>query len=389
MSKAILITYPESHALKEARSLAEAAGYDVVKTITQKYLTKSKYGIGAGKADEVKEYVASLKPDVIVFDEVLKSIQLYNLGKRLGVEVIDRERLILEIFERRASSAESRIQVKLAQLRYEMTRAREKVRLARQGEQPGFFGLGRYEVDNYYRDIKRRIATLKSKLGKVSTRRTLHRIHRNKQGLPTACLAGYTSVGKTTLFNLLAGEEKDSGRGMFTTLSTSTRGIDLSDGRLLLSDTVGFISKLPAYMIEAFRSTLEELTWANVVLLVIDVSEPMNEMMRKFDSSLKALNELDVAPSKILYVLNKLDLTTQEDAIEKAKKLGIWEPDKTVLMSSKTGYNVETLLEMIEKKVFSSKAKADGEIEADNAQSVPSVQQDQIPNLIDIHGDES
>ena len=145
MSSAILITYIQQDSIKEALALAEASGYKVIKTITQRYLNKSRYGIGAGKAEEVKEYVNELKPDVIIFDEILKSVQVYNLAKLLHIEIIDRERLILEIFEKRASSAESRIQVKLAQLKYEMTRAREKVRLARQGEQPGFFGLGKIQ----------------------------------------------------------------------------------------------------------------------------------------------------------------------------------------------------------------------------------------------------
>jgi len=349
---AILITYPQQVSIKEALALAEAVGYKVVKTITQRYLTKSRYGIGAGKAEEVKEYVTELKPDVIIFDEVLKSVQIYNLAKLLQVEIIDRERLILEIFERRASSAESRIQVKLAQLRYEMTRAREKVRLARQGEQPGFFGLGRYEVDNYYRDIKRRIATLKEKLGKVSTRRDLYRYQRTKQGFPIVSLAGYTSAGKTTLFNSLTGESHDSGKGMFTTLATYTRALQLKEGKMLLSDTVGFISKLPAYMIEAFKSTLDELTYANLVMLVIDISEPLDEVVRKYDSSIDILNELHVPQTKILNVLNKIDLTSEEEAMEKAQHLDLLENRRHVMVSSKTGYNIERLKEMVNNMIF-------------------------------------
>ena len=352
MSNAILITYPQPDSIKEALALADAAGHKVIKTVTQKYLTKSRYGIGAGKAEEVKEYVEELKPDVIIFDEVLKSVQVYNLAKLLQIEIIDRERLILEIFEKRASTAESRIQVKLAQLRYEMTRAREKVRLARQGEQPGFFGLGRYEVDNYYRDIKRRIAVLKQKLGKVSTRRDLHRYQRSRQGFPSVSLAGYTSAGKTTLFNLLTGESHDSGRGMFTTLATYARALQLEKGKVLLSDTVGFVSKLPAYMIEAFKSTLDELTYSNLVLLVIDISEPLDEIVRKYDSSIDILNELRVPQTKVLNILNKIDLTNEKEALEKAAHLDLLENKRHVMISSKNGYNVEQLKEMINSMIF-------------------------------------
>jgi GTP-binding protein HflX len=233
-----------------------------------------------------------------------------------------------------------------------MTRAREKVRLARQGEQPGFFGLGRYEVDNYYRDIKRRIATLKQKLGKVSTRRDLHRYQRIKQGFPSVSLAGYTSAGKTTLFNFLTGESHDSGKGMFTTLATYTRALQLKEKKILLSDTVGFISKLPAYMIEAFKSTLDELTYADLVMLVIDISEPLDEVVRKYDSSIDILNELNVPQTKVLNVLNKLDLTDEEEAMEKMKHLDLLENRRHVIVSSKTGHNIGHLKEMMNNMIF-------------------------------------
>jgi len=359
LSKAILITYPQQNSIKEALALADAAGYSVVKTVTQRYLTKSRYGIGEGKAEEVKEYVEELKPDVVIFDEVLKSVQIYNLAKLLQIEIIDRERLILEIFERRASTAESRIQVKLAQLRYEMTRAREKVRLARQGEQPGFFGLGRYEVDNYYRDIKRRIAVLKQKLGKVSTRRDLYRHQRTKQGLPSVSLAGYTSAGKTTLFNLLTGESYECGKGMFTTLATYTRALELKNGKVLISDTVGFISKLPAYMIEAFKSTLDELTYSNLILLVMDISESKDEVVRKYESSIHILNELRVPQTKVINILNKIDLTNEEDALEKAKHLALLENKRYIAVSSKKGYNIDRLKDMISNMIFQEKVSAE------------------------------
>ncbi len=362
MSSAILITYIQQDSIKEALALAEASGYKVIKTITQRYLNKSRYGIGAGKAEEVKEYVNELKPDVIIFDEILKSVQVYNLAKLLHIEIIDRERLILEIFEKRASSAESRIQVKLAQLKYEMTRAREKVRLARQGEQPGFFGLGKYEVDNYHLDIKRRMSILKEKLNKISIRRDLHRHQRIKQGFPSICLAGYTSAGKTTMFNFLTGENYDNDKGIFTTLATYTKAFQLKEEKILLSDTVGFISKLPAYMIEAFKSTLDELTYAKLVILVIDISEPFDEIEKKYDSSIDTLNRLQVPQTKILNVLNKIDLTSEEEALEKAMHLDILNNRRYVMISSKTGYNFEYLKEIINNMIFDkTKVKVNNE----------------------------
>jgi GTP-binding protein HflX len=338
--------------VKEAVSLADAAGYSIIRTVTQKQIVKSRFGIGRGKAEEVKELVEELKPDVIVFDEVLKPTQMYNLASLCKIEIVDRERLILEIFERRASTTESQIQIKLAQLRYDMARAREKVRLARVGEQPGFYGLGKYEADVYFLDIKRRAAVLKKKLEKEETRRQLHRNQRAKVGLPTVSLAGYTSAGKTTLFNKLTGEAKVTGLGLFTTLSTFTRAIDLQGDKVLLNDTVGFISKLPAYMIDAFKSTLEELTYASLVLLVLDISEPMDEIAGKYVSSLDVINEFEVPDTRIIYVLNKVDLTSPEDAFDKAGQLGILDTRRVLPVSARTGYNTNQLKNLVRSMLF-------------------------------------
>jgi GTP-binding protein HflX len=350
--KAILITYPFEQAVKEAVSLADAAGYEIVRTVTQRQIIKSRFGIGRGKAEEVKEMVQELKPEVIVFDEVLKPTQMYNLASLCKIEIVDRERLILEIFERRASTTESQIQIKLAQLRYDMARAREKVRLARVGEQPGFYGLGKYEADVYFLDIKRRAAVLKKKLEKEETRRQLHRDQRARVGLPTVSLAGYTSAGKTSLFNVLTGEVKATDKSVFTTLSTFTRAIDLAGDKVLLNDTVGFISKLPAYMIDAFKSTLDELKYASLALLVLDISEPIDELARKYESSLDVINEFEVPSTRIVYVLNKVDLTSPEDAFDKAGQLGILDTRRVIPVSAKTGYNVNQLKKLIRSMLF-------------------------------------
>ncbi|HEY8140837.1 MAG TPA: GTPase HflX [Nitrososphaera sp.] len=360
--KAILITYPIEQAIKEAVSLADAAGYAIVKTVTQRDITHSKYGIGRGKAEEVKELVSDIKPEVIIFDEVLRPRQAYSLAGLCKVEIVDRERLILEIFERRASTAESRIQIRLAQLRYDITRARDMVRLARAGEQPGFFGLGKYEADVYVLDIKRHIVILKKKLEKEEKRRQLHRTNRTRSGLPTVSLAGYTSAGKTTLFNMMTGEGKITGQGLFTTLSTFTRAVQLHGGKVLLNDTVGFVSKLPAYMIDAFKSTLDELKYANLVVLVIDISEPIEEVALKYHSSLDVINEFEVPATKIIYVLNKVDLTGAEDAFDKAGQLGILDTKRVIPVSASTGHNIGQLKDMIGLMLFETEKvdKPDG-----------------------------
>ena len=340
---AILITYDQEDIIKEALALCETAGYKVFKIIKQRFLNRAKYGLGEGKVEELKEFIKSTKPDVIIFDEILKPSQNYNLASTLKTNILDREALILEIFEHNATSSESKLQVKMAQLRYEMSRAKEKVRLAKMGEQPGFMGIGKFEVDVYFNDIKNRMNGVKGKLVKAGKQRALHRQSRDRIGFKTISLAGYTSAGKTTLFNVLTGEKKEESEKLFTTLSTTTRRITLSAMDVLISDTVGFISKLPAYMIEAFKSTLEELIYTDVVILVIDISDPILELKKKFRSCISTLEEIGVSQDKIIFALNKSDLVLPDDITQKVMEIGLKENKKWLSISSVTGQNVRQL----------------------------------------------
>ncbi|MFB5621215.1 MAG: GTPase HflX [Nitrosopumilus sp.] len=347
MNSAILITYDREDAINEAKGLCDAAGYQVVHTITQKFLQKRKYGISGGVLENLEELSEKLRPDVIVFDEILKPSQNYNIASVLHREVLDREALILEIFESRASSAESKLQVKLAQLRYEMSRAKEKVRLSNMGEQPGFMGIGKFEVDVYYNDIKHRMQTIRSKLEKAGKQRDLHRQGRKRMGFKTVSLAGYTSAGKTTLFNKMTGEVKAQSKELFTTLSTTVRRTTINQEPFLISDTVGFISKLPAYMIDAFKSTLEELKHADIIIVVIDVSDSLFDLKKKFASCMKTLNELGVEKEKMIYALNKVDLLENEEIEQKVDILNLNENKKWISVSAKSGENVNHLKELI------------------------------------------
>jgi GTP-binding protein HflX len=153
----------------------------------------------------------------------------------------------------------------------------------------------------------------------------------------------------------MTGETKVTGQGIFTTLSTFTRAIDLQGGKVLLNDTIGFISKLPPYMIDAFKSTLDELAYASLVLLVLDISEPADEIRRKFESSRDVINEFEVPDTKIIYVLNKADLTTVEDAFHKADQLGILDSKRLLAVSAKTGYNIDQLKNLITSRLFETK----------------------------------
>ena len=347
MKTAILITYDINDSVNEALALCDTANYRVSKIIKQDYLLRQKFGIGEGKVEEIKELIKKLRPDVIIYDEILKPRINYNLASKLKIPIIDRETLILEIFVNHAVSSESKLQIKLAQLRYEMSRAKETVRLAKQGEQPGFLGIGKFEVDVYYNDIKHRIESIKSKLKKAGKQRALHRQSRERMGFKTISLAGYTSAGKTTLFNLLTGENRQKGKELFTTLSTTTRRINIDRKPVLISDTVGFISRLPAYMIEAFRSTLEELLYTDIVIVVIDSSDLQTELKKKFQSCTKTLSELGVEPDKMIFALNKSDLIKPEKIIENTKYLKLDETKKWIPISAVTGKNILELKDLI------------------------------------------
>ena len=309
-NKAIIVTYPDEFAKTEITELARAAGYEVGEIVTQRDIIRSEYGVGVGKADELEGMVAESHAGTIIIDEAMSSAQAYKLQSKTHALVVDRERLILNIFARRAVTTEAKLQVKLAELRYEMPRARDAVRFSTKGEQAGFMGMGEYAVDVRFRDLKRQMVFVKEKLEKSRTVRDLHTRQRRKLGVPFVSLAGYTSSGKTTLFNRLSAESKEESPNLFTTLATTTRMVTFpnSKKRVLLSDTVGFISRLPAYLVESFKSTLDELRYADLVLLMVDASESAESIGIKLSSCRETLSELEVDPARILLVLNKVDL---------------------------------------------------------------------------------
>ncbi|EPA06533.1 GTPase HflX [Candidatus Nitrosarchaeum limnium] len=356
MNSAILITYDKEDAVNEAIGLCDAAGIQVIHTIKQNFLKRPKYGIGGGVLEKLEEISEKLKPDIIVFDEILKPSQNYNLASVLHREILDREALILEIFESRASSAESKLQVKLAQLRYEMVRAKEKIRLSSMGEQPGFMGIGKFEIDVYHNDIKHRMQTVKEKLERAGKQRELHRQGRKRLGFKTISLAGYTSSGKTTLFNKITGETKEQSKSLFTTLSTTTRRFSIDHEPYLIADTVGFISKLPAYMIDAFKSTLEELVHTDVIIVVVDISDTLFELKKKFASCMRTLSELGVEMDKIIFALNKSDLLSVDEIEEKIELLNLKDYKKRIAVSAKTGSNIGELKELAKNIIQSQKS---------------------------------
>ncbi len=352
----ILVTYPHAFAVEEAKSLVDSSDRLIVGVFSQKYLNHSHYGIGSGKAEQIKEFVRESKAEEIVIDEHLTSRQIYNLEKLTGVQVIDRERLILDIFYTRATTTEAKLQIELAEIQYEMPRVRENAKLTSGGERSGKGGMGEYVVDVKFRNLKRRISFIKEKLDDAHRKRDLYHKQRIKTGMPVVSLVGYTSSGKTTLFNLLTGEHKQISNSLFTTLSTTTRLSKIDAREILLTDTVGFISRLPTYMIDAFKSTLEESLAADLILLLIDISEDLQDIRIKHAACREVLEELKVDKSKVLMVFTKCDRLDSQEIVKKISEvLGISTP---VLISSKSGYGITKLKSIISHQSYAvSRAK--------------------------------
>jgi len=286
----------------------------------------------------------------IIFDNNLKPLQAYNLAKATKVEVIDRFQLILEIFTRRATTTEAKLQIQLATQKNELKHAKEKVRLTKMGEQPGFMGIGVYEAEVYIEAIKRQIHTIQKKLKRVREKRVLHRYRRAELGFSSIALAGYTNAGKSSLFNAIAEQTARVDNALFTTLSTTTRLVEFSKRKFLLTDTVGFIDRLPLSLIEAFHSTLEETIYSDLILLVLDVSEPIQIIEKKIKTCQETIEHIGASNVSVITVFNKIDKLSEVDVKQKFEIL----KEKTknpILISALTQTNIDKLKKEIVKKL--------------------------------------
>jgi len=334
--------------LDELKNLAKAAGYSTVGSIEQVRKQDPEYQIGRGKINDLTNLVNQTSPEKIIFDNTLTPVQAHNLSKVTGLVVIDRFQLILEIFSIRASTYEAELQIKLASLRYDLSRVKEKVKLAKMDEQQGFMGLGKYGTDIYFDTVKRQISSINQKLKKKQEERQLHRVRRANLGFSSISLAGYTNAGKSSLFNLLTHETVPVDNALFTTLSTTSRELELSKRKILLTDTVGFIDRLPLKLVKAFHSTLEETIFSDLIILVIDSSEPKEEIERKFSCSLDTIKQIGATGIPVVTALNKIDLIEKnelEQKMEYLKKL----TTNPVPISVLQKINIDTLRQEITK----------------------------------------
>ncbi|WP_160693074.1 GTPase HflX [Clostridium sp. C2-6-12] len=357
--KAILVGSDTKESLEELKELAEACNVPVLKTVFQsRNKIDAAFFIGRGKVLEIASMRQVERANVIIFDDELSGSQVRNLEAALGAKVIDRTTLILEIFATRAKTKEAKIQVELAQLKYRMSRLQGLgTILSRTGGGIGTRGPGEKKLETDRRHIMETIYDLKDELKKIKKTREVQREKRNKENIPKVSLVGYTNAGKSTLRNALcdfASKKENQTKEkvfeadmLFATLDTTTRAITLKNkGIITLTDTVGFVRKLPHDLVEAFKSTLEEVIFSDLLCHVIDTSS--DTAVEQYIAVNEVLSELGAIDKDTILVLNKIDKATEEQIANIKEIIG----DKEVIqISAKEGTNLEELLSLIEEKL--------------------------------------
>ena len=331
--RAVLMGIESEESLQELARLAETAGAEVVGMFLQKRdKPENALFIGKGRADELTRQAQALEADMVIFDEELSGIQMRNLEDMLHVKVVDRTTLILDIFAQRASSAEGKLQVELAQLQYQSTRLiGQGLVLSRLAGGIGTRGPGDSKLEMNRRRIRERMTELRRRLETVEKQRELRRKNREKNEIPVVALVGYTNAGKSTLLNKLTGSDVYVQDQLFATLDAVSRRIETAEHTpFLLVDTVGFIRKLPHALVSAFRSTLDEAALADVLLIVNDGAS--SEMYKQHDTVMQVLEELGATEQPRIEVINKCDLGKAEPTFPGA-----------VMVSAKTGDGLDDL----------------------------------------------
>ena len=344
--RALLVAVgPEEPELGELRELLRTAGVAVAGELTQRRAQPDpdRY-VGKGKLADLKRAVAEAGANLVACEDELRPRQERNLEQELGVPVIDRTAIILDIFADHAHSAEGKLQVELAQLEYNLARMRGLwTHLERLGGGIGTRGPGESQIETDRRLARDRIAALKRRLERTRRTRRLMRRERDRAHLPTVALTGYTNAGKSTLLNALTGAEAGVGDRLFHTLDPTTRTLEISGRAYLLTDTVGFIRKLPHQLVEAFGATLEEALEADLVLHVADASAPEDELSEMTAAVEDVLASIGAAERPRLLALNKVDLLDPE----RRRELGFRHP-RAVQVSAETGEGLGEMREAIE-----------------------------------------
>lgn len=335
---------------EEIRSLLKTLDVEVVKEYVQNRAQPHKVSfLGPGKIDEILDEVKGSNLDFVTMNGSLKPSQHHYLEMRFQKEFVDRTGIILRIFSDHAHTPEAIAQVTLAKLRYELPFLREWIHKAKSGDRPGFLSGGAYATDVYFEHAKSHVRKIEKNLQDLSKKREIKRSMRRETGYSLVSLAGYTNAGKSALFNTLCDASVEVDSRLFSTLSTTTRRLKGIKGNVLVSDTVGFIRDLPPNLVDAFNSTLEEIFYADMILLVFDCSESDATIKEKLSTSLKILTA-KVEPSRLVLIGNKTDLIDRSRREEVISKVGSISPaHELILISATTGEGSDSLRERISK----------------------------------------
>ncbi len=335
--------------LDELERLLDTAGGIAVARVIQPRISPDKATfIGSGKVEELHEFIRSdERIDLCVFDDELTPSQISNLGKALGIRVIDRTMLILDIFALHAATGEGKLQVEIACLRYTAPRLSGHGKdMSRLGGGIGTRGPGESKLEIDRRRLRARIALLQQQIAELEKNRSVRRAARERSELPSAAIIGYTNAGKSTLINYLTGAGILAEDKLFATLDPTTRVMKLPDGNdILLTDTVGFIDRLPTHLVKAFKSTLEELVYADILIMLTDFSEPESERARKRAVTQQMIADLGAGDKPLIEVYNKSDCKIDEGYL----------PVDAVCISAKTGEGVEDLLTRLQTLIAEGK----------------------------------
>lgn len=333
------------------RLLDTAGGRAFARVVQVKDSFDPRTCIGSGKVKEIAELCTNNEIELVIFDFELTPAQIRNLEGDIGgdVRVIDRSMLILDIFALHATSGEGKLQVELAQLRYSAPRLMgHGTELSRLGGGIGTRGPGETKLESDRRHMKEKVISLEKKIAEMEHNRAVMRAQRDRSGLPKIALVGYTNAGKSTLLNALTGAGVLSEDKLFATLDPTTRKLELPCGEsVLLTDTVGFIRKLPHHLVKAFKSTLDEVVYADILLIISDVTDP--EVAEHIEVTRGVIEELGASDKPVIYVYNKCDML--DDGVPAP------EGDNTVVISGVTGQGIDRLLEVIEEEIHRFKKK--------------------------------
>ena len=353
MKKAVLVASRKTplYLTREFETLARVAGYEIVGKIVIRP-RGSKHRLTHSKLEEIIQEIKAREAEYVLVQPDLPPSDILLLRKNTRKEIVDRTLLLLEVFERNAGSKEAKLQIQVARMKHELPFIKELVNRAKRGELPGFLAGGAYAVDRHYRHVRKKVAEYNTALEKLRLQRRITRKRRRKSGFISVAIVGYANAGKTTLFNKLTGSSKQTGNTPFTTITPKTARSSRG-APIVYTDTVGFVSNVPAEIIDAFHATLEEITFSDIIVYVLDITEDTGIIEKRLGDSFHTLRKIGAIDKPLIIFLNKVDECMEEKILEKiiaVRKHTTMEYPSAIFIlkgSAKDAYTAKTLEDVL------------------------------------------